>query len=144
MAFEIDIQENWLLKRYPTAFKALLIDHSTRVSKEEPSRNIFWATDSYAERGEGYQFDDEISIQSVTGENGDVIKPRSVKSNEEQVKRIKDKAEVFTPSWVCNTQNNLVDEAWFGRPNVFNEEFIDEDGERRWRPTEGKIDSFPK
>ena len=34
--------------------------------------------------------------------------------------RTKDKAEVFTPSWVCNAQNNLIDEVWFGRKNVFN------------------------
>ena len=27
---------------------------------------------------------------------------------------IRGKAEVFTPSWVCNCQNNLVDDAWFG------------------------------
>ena len=27
---------------------------------------------------------------------------------------------MFTPSWICNAQNNLVDEHWFGRPNVFN------------------------
>ena len=36
------------------------------------------------------------------------------------MKRTKDKAEVFTPSWICNEQNNLVDDAWFGRKNVFN------------------------
>lgn len=29
-------------------------------------------------------------------------------------------AEVFTPSWVCNEQNNLLDEGYFGRKNVFN------------------------
>lgn len=29
-------------------------------------------------------------------------------------------AEVFTPSWVCNKQNNLVDEKWFGYANPFN------------------------
>jgi hypothetical protein len=62
-----------------------------------------------------------------------------VKSAEEQIQRIKDKAEVFTPSWVCNAQNNLVDEAWFGRPNVFNTESIDENGVHTWTPTEGKI-----
>lgn len=27
---------------------------------------------------------------------------------------------MFTPSWVCNEQNNLVDEAWFGGPSPFN------------------------
>ena len=49
-----------------------------------------------------------------------VIQPRVLKSEEERIKRTRDKAEVFTPSWVCNEQNNLVDVAWFGRSNVFN------------------------
>lgn len=28
--------------------------------------------------------------------------------------------ELVTPAWVCNWQNNLIDEAWFERKNVFN------------------------
>ncbi|MDV5114139.1 restriction endonuclease subunit M [Clostridium perfringens] len=35
-------------------------------------------------------------------------------------KRTRDKAEVFTPSWICNQQNNSIDDAWFGRVGVFN------------------------
>ena len=35
---------------------------------------------------------------------------------------MRDKAEVFTPSWVCNCQNNLIDTEWFGRSEVFNSE----------------------
>ncbi len=31
-------------------------------------------------------------------------------------------AEVFTPSWICNQQINLIDEDWFGRTGVFNTE----------------------
>ena len=34
--------------------------------------------------------------------------------------QIKKRAEVFTPTWICNEQNNQVNEAWFGRANVFN------------------------
>lgn len=33
---------------------------------------------------------------------------------------ISKKAEVMTPIWVCNLQNNLIDAAWVGRENVFN------------------------
>jgi hypothetical protein len=33
-------------------------------------------------------------------------------------------AEVFTPSWICNAQNNLIDNTWFGRDNVFNKEIL--------------------
>ena len=29
---------------------------------------------------------------------------------------------MFTPSWICNAQNNLIDNAWFGREGVFNTE----------------------
>lgn len=45
-----------------------------------------------------------------------------LKSKENQFVRIKNKAEVFTPSWVCNAQNNLIDNSWFDRDNVFNTE----------------------
>lgn len=31
-------------------------------------------------------------------------------------------AEVFSPAWICNKQNNLVDNVWFGREGVFNTE----------------------
>jgi len=52
--------------------------------------------------------------------HGKIIQPRVSKSVEEQMRRTKEKAEVFTPSWICNEQNNLVDAAWFGREDVFN------------------------
>ena len=56
------------------------------------------------------------------------------KSKKEQQSRIKNKAEVFTPSWICNKQNNLVDNAWFGRENVFNKEI-----EQTWETNFDKI-----
>lgn len=48
-------------------------------------------------------------------------------------------AEVFTPSWVCNAQNNLIDDAWFGKQGVFNAE----SPEHTWKATTGKIE-FPE
>ena len=113
-----DILENEILKHWPTVLEVLLKDHTTKC-------NIIWATDMYeTEYGSRYAFDEEITIEKITGEFGTIIKPRSVKSLEEQKYRIRDKAEVFTPSWVCNLQNNLIDNAWFGRDNVFNKENI--------------------
>lgn len=44
---------------------------------------------------------------------------------------------MFTPSWICNAQNNLVDEQWFGRKNVFNIQ-----KEMSWKATADKI-AFP-
>lgn len=109
----VDINETEIFNLYPEVLEALLKDHTT-------GRNIFWATDSYAHKGEGFQYSDTITVEHIIGENGMVIQPRALKSKCEQTERTKGMAEVFTPSWVCNAQNNLVDEAWFGRKNVFN------------------------
>lgn len=129
-----DILENDILRRWPEVLRALLKDHTT-------NRNIFWATDMYEkEYGESYSFKHQITIEQITGSNGTVIRPRAVKSIEEQRYRIRDKAEVFTPSWICNAQNNLVDDAWFGRDNVFNTLDLTT---HEWAPTEGKI-LFPE
>ena len=105
----------------------------------EDECHIIWATDDYESFGEGFSFHDQISIENITGEHAMMVRPRVLKTLEEQNQRSKDMAEVFTPSWVCNAQNNLIDEAWFGRPNVFNTEYVDENGEHLWTPTEGKI-----
>ena len=48
------------------------------------------------------------------------IQPRVLKNKEQQQERTRSKAEVFTPSWICNKMNNHCDEEWFGRKNVFN------------------------
>ena len=51
--------------------------------------------------------------------------------------RIRHRAEVFTPSWICNIQNSLTDQMWFGRADVFGKA----DG-KSWTPTDKKI-KFP-
>ncbi len=84
------------------------------------NKNIIWATDNYKEYGIGFDFFAEITVDKIIGKYKDIIKPRSKKTKKEKNTRIKNNAEVFTPSWLCNEQNNLADEAWFGRKNVFN------------------------
>lgn len=128
----IDISENEILHQSEEVLKLLLKDHTTQ-------QNIFWATDSYAKNGSGYTFFDPITIESITGANGLIIRPRAIKSKEEKTERTKDMAEVFTPSWICNAQNNLVDEAWFGRKNVFN---VEDPENRTWQATADPI-AFP-
>lgn len=136
MSDEVDIRENNIFKLYPGILEMLLKDHTTQ-------KNIFWATDSYTSLGKGYQYNDPIAIESITGKNGILLRPRAVKSAEEQTQRSKDMAEVFTPSWVCNAQNNLVDEAWFQRKDVFNKEIINEQEQHLWK-TIYKPVSFPE
>ena len=138
---QIDIQENEIFERSPELLAALLKDHT--LSAEEHPVNIFWATNNYADLGVGYRYNDPITIAAITGKNGGIIKPRAVKSREMQQLRSREMAEVFTPSWICNKQNNLVDNAWFGRDNVFNTEVDNSDGTHSWIPTDGKI-LFPE
>lgn len=111
----IDVKENYIYKLNKDLLEILLMDRTS-------GKNIIWATDNYSDRGYGYRNTDHITVESVTGYHGNVIKPRSEKSKKEQTERIRDKAEVFTPSWICNKQNNLVDNAWFGAEGIFNTE----------------------
>lgn len=115
MQNEIDVNENYI-RHLDGALLSILLKDKTS------GRNLIWATDTYALRGKGFYPQDYITVKAVTGRNGGIIKPRTEKSRDERQQRIKDKAEVFTPSWICNKQNNLIDGAWFGRKNVFNTE----------------------
>lgn len=90
-------------------------------------RNIIWADNEYEALGDGYMGDDEMTVEKITGMNSGVIKPRIAKEQEKQSQRTKSRAEVFTPSWLCNQMNNDLDEAWFGRRDVFNTEIVADD-----------------
>ena len=126
----IDVKENYIYKLNKDLLTILLKDRTS-------GKNIIWATDNYSDRGYGYNNNDYITVESITGYHGNVIKPRSEKSKKEQADRIRNKAEVFTPSWICNKQNNLVDNAWFGIEGVFNTEI-----DKTWISTSEPI-QFP-
>lgn len=127
----IDIIEDEIASMSEELLDALLKDRTTK-------KNICWATDHYMSRGSAYYPQEPITKELVTGSNKKLIQPRVAKSHEMQLKRTKEKAEVFTPSWVCNEQNNLVDDAWFGRKGVFNISL-----EHSWKSTNEKI-IFPE
>lgn len=134
--YGIDIIEDYLLGLGHGILEILLIDRTT-------GENIIWATDDYKSRGEGYCFHDSITIDKICGKNKHVIQPRVSKSIKEQKRRIVNKAEVFTPSWICNSQNNLIDKAWFQTDrDVFNRELV-VDGVNTWEMTK-QLPSYPK
>lgn len=128
---EIDIKENYIKQLDDELLSILLKDRSS-------GKNIIWGTDNYADRGKLYDSQRPITVKLITGRLGKVIRPRINKSKKEQKFRIKDKAEVFTPSWICNNQNNLIDNSWFGYENVFNFE-----KDETWIVNNKKI-KFPK
>ena len=110
MVFTIDVnEEKWSRK----ILEILLMDRTT-------NRNIIWGTDDYELLGREYYSHFPILNNLITGNNSNIIQPRILKTRENQGNRTKGKAEVFTPSWICNAQNNLVDNAWFEKDEVFN------------------------
>ena len=119
----IDVKENNILSIDFELLDILLKDRSS-------GKNILWGTDNYSTHGVGFHANDYMYVEKITGFYGELIKPRVKKTKEEQTIRIRDKAEVFTPSWICNKQNNLVDNNWFNKENVFNIE-----KEKEWTPT---------
>ena len=136
MLFGIDILEDDIKSWGHDILENLLRDRTT-------GENIIWATDDYKSRGKGFSFYDFITPDKICGDHRHVIQPRISKSLEEQKRRIVDKAEVFTPSWICNSQNNLIDKAWFQTDlDVFNTETVI-DGVHTWEPTDS-LPQFPK
>ena len=107
------------------ALNILLKDRST-------GKNIIFASNTYNEM----DFASEITKKLIDGDKV-VFRPRVVKSQKEQVKRTRKKAEVFTPSWICNMMNNQCDKEWFGGDNVFNCEH-----NKQWETMEERI-AFP-
>lgn len=113
----------------------LLKDQS--LSGYNDSVNISWATNDYP-----YPYASPILMEHISGVNCKLIQPRVFKHPTLQTLRSKNRAEVFTPAWICNAQNNLVDERWFGRKDVFNTEFVATDGTRSWHTKKEPIE-FP-
>lgn len=124
---DIDIKENYIKCLDSELLGILLKDRSS-------GKNIIWGTDIYAEKGSSYDFNEPITAKLITGRFGKVIRPRTDKSQKEQKIRIKDKAEVFTPSWICNEMNNHLCDEWFETKNVFN---ISQD--KTWKTSRKKI-----
>ena len=112
-------------------FSVLLDNEPDNVLKVSETP-VIWATDTYVDYGEGYQFSDAIEDVSL-------IVPRVKKTKDEQQRRAKGKAEVFTPAWLCNKMNNMVDDSAVYR-NAFN---ISSDDFKQWTATSGSV-KFPE
>lgn len=130
MIYGIDILEESVRSLDSELLNIMLFDRTTR-------KNILWATDDYVSLGIGFEVFSEIMPDLITGRYSMLIQPRTAKSKNAQAGRTRDKAEVFTPSWICNKQNNLIDAQWFGKTNVFNIE-----SETSWTASTEPI-SFP-
>ena len=117
------------LNAYPVRnlLKLLLKDKTTK-------QNIIFATSAYSTDGNPIKETDQMTETILRGFNSCEIQPRVLKSQEQQQERTKAKAEVFTPSWICNKMNNHCDEEWFGRSGIFNIEL-----ENGWMVTNSPV-----
>ena len=115
LAQGIDILEESVRSLDKELLDILLYDHTTK-------KNILWATTDYVSYGQEFGEFCEITPGLITGKYAALIQPRITKSKSARVGRTRDKAEVFTPAWICNKQNNLIDKQWFGHEGVFNTE----------------------
>lgn len=97
----IDIREN-VLRRAGALLDILLLDRTTK-------KNIVWATDSYENLGKEFSPKNRIRPELVTDKYNLLIQPRAAKSLEEQRRRTKDKAEVFTPLKVVEGMNKALE-----------------------------------
>ena len=116
----INIQDDIIRLNSMGLLNKLLIDKTTQ-------KNIMWATDAYAERGPSYERNEQIQTLLFTGDNRGIIKTRARKEFEQQTRRTRQRAEVFTPLWVCEYMNNYADAQWFGRQDVFNKDGVPTD-----------------
>ena len=105
------------LKKFPIkdVLKILLMDKTS-------GKNITFATNSYVDYGIIFSENSYITERKILGIAECEIQPRICKAFKQQAIRTKNKAEVFTPSWICNRMNNFCDEEWFGEKNIFNAE----------------------
>ena len=105
---ESDVMEDNIRAQMPSILEILLLDRTT--SSPRVSRNIIWANDHYEEYGsDSYAATAQIQPELITGKYGRLIMPRALKTAEQQKKRTKSKAEVFTPTWIVKKQNDAID-----------------------------------
>lgn len=103
-----DILENTIREQMPKILDILLLDRTKSTPKTK--KNIIWANENYIKYGNRvYAATAQMKPELVTGQMGDIIKPRALKSKEIQKERTKSKAEVFTPTWIVKKQNDEVE-----------------------------------
>lgn len=106
-----DISENRIRESLPDILDILLIDRT--LTTEKTVKNIIWANENYVNRGrEIYGPTAQIKPELVTGRNGQLIRPRVLKTQKLQKERTKSSAEVFTPIWIVKKQNDLIDKEY--------------------------------
>src|SRR5690554_1484423 len=91
------------LRKTPEIVKTLLKDRTTK-------KNIIWASDSYSDMGKDFLPESNINEKWITNGGNKLVQPRIKKHIDLQKERTKGRAEVFTPTWIVEKQNNLIED----------------------------------
>ena len=95
----------------------LLQNYSARILEEllkdrSTGANIVWGSDEYKHLGSDYFMFAQITVDKISGPRSGIIVPRVAKDKRKRTWRTKEKAEVFTPSWLCAKMCDGLDEAF--------------------------------
>ena len=89
----------------------------TLLKDKSTGKNIIWATDPPEELQtviyEPVTDRSQITTQQLRLTHYEVVLPRMMKQTDTQQQRTRKKGEVFSPAWVCNKMNNVLDADWF-------------------------------
>ena len=102
-------ERNSIREKFPKILDILLLDRTRSTTRSH--QNIIWANSNYRSKGKAYSQTSQIKSSLITGKMKDVIKSRAFKSKDIQKARTKQKAEVFTPTWVIKQQIDEVSTA---------------------------------
>lgn len=102
---ETNIEPLFSIRENLDILKILLKDRTT-------NKNIIWASDNY------YSINpkDNMKVSMISNGGSLLIKPRVEKSLESQSNRTKERAEVFTPTWIVEKQNNIIEKEFKNLP----------------------------
>ena len=100
---------------FQSVLNFLLKDYNT-------GKNIIWATNDYEKYGFDYKFESEITSVSLSYLDDSILQPRVCRNKETQKARTKERAEVFTPFWICDNMNTYLDIYWFNVYRFYNDD----------------------
>lgn len=100
---------------YPERVREMLLKDFSSQS------NIVFGTDSYERYGKGYGIFDHIDLSKIVNDGKFAIRRKIDKDDDDSYDRAKKHSETFTPSWVCELMNDVIDDEYFGIDSVFSD-----------------------
>ena len=93
-------------------WKILLTAWTVKDKRILQDGSLIYANTEKNKKEKSHSFNDPIKLDDL---QEILLKKRAEKTKDDQKNRTRENAEVFTPLWVCNKQNDLVDQDWFDK-----------------------------